>query len=706
MFLSREQGLIYVVLCCIFLYNIYNILFSAQWHKFLWLGRMEKEKGRRPMKRENHKKKSIKEIIVFYATSMAITLGVVLIIVMIAASLLSTISVLKDSLQMTAKTASQNISSNLHLLTDRMDSLAQETVLSDPDADDAEKQKVIEARKQRVEFAWIAAYDAAGKKMYGDETAPDSVADRTYFEDLLKTANMTIGEPENTDGNWQLSVGTPLMNGEEVYAYLIGSYNYGMLNDVLANINIGDSGSVFMLNKEGVVIADKEIDNMDKHENIYKLYSSKANQEVFDNMLAFQSGAESVFLNGVQSYMAFSPVAGTNWTLVISAPGMDFMNILLISIVICIVIMLALQITSRKVIVKVAERITTSISQAANRLTTLSVGDLNEEVVLNDANTEAEMLTSALSRTVSSLAEYIEEIRSYLGLLSEGDYSREVPEKFDGDFIAIKEALSAISISLNETMQKISSSSRAVSSNSSETSEYAKKLYDGSREQTEALERLSNSVDEIANKINEIDDNAKRVKVSADTAGVKVDEGKTQMDSMLSTMNSIYDDMQEIMTISGLIEEISSQTSLLALNASIEAARAGESGKGFAVVAQQIGTLAEQTADALKKTGEIISQANHSIENGLKTANATGESFENVRQATDEFAEISEDMTHIATEQKKTIQMVSEEVDKVLSIADLNQGLAKETDEIAARSLEQAEQLDNIVSAVKLREDR
>lgn len=658
------------------------------------------------MKRENHKKKSIKEIIVFYTTSMAITLGVVLIIIMIAASLLSTISVLKDSLQMTAKTASQNISSNLHLLTDRMDSLAQEAVLSDPDADDAEKQKVIEARKQRVEFAWIAAYDAAGKKMYGDESAPDSVADRTYFEDLIKTANMTIGEPESTDGNWQLSVGTPLMNGEEVYAYLIGSYNYGMLNDVLANINIGDSGSVYMLNKEGVVIADKEIDNMDKHDNIYDLYSSKANQEVFDNMLAFQSGAESVFLNGVQSYMAFSPVAGTNWTLVISAPGMDFMNILLISIVICIVIMLLLQIASRKVIVKVAERITTSISQAANRLTTLSVGDLKEEVVLNDANTEAEMLTSALSRTVSSLAEYIEEIRSYLGLLSEGDYSREVPEKFDGDFIAIKEALSAISISLNDTMQKISSSSGAVSSNSSETSEYAKKLYDGSIEQTEALERLSSSVDEITKKINEIDDNAKRVKVSADTAGVKVDEGKTQMDSMLSTMNSIYDDMQEIMTISGLIEEISSQTSLLALNASIEAARAGESGKGFAVVAQQIGTLAEQTADALKKTGEIISQANLSIENGLKTANATGESFENVRQATDEFAEISEDMTHIAAEQKKTIQTVSEEVEKVLSIADLNQGLAKETDEIAARSLEQAEQLDNIVSAVKLREDR
>lgn len=657
------------------------------------------------MKKRDEKEKSIKQIIVSYATSITIILGVVLIVIMIVASLASTTAVLKDSLTMTAKTSSQNISSNLHLLTDRMDNLAQESTLSSREADEKDKMKVLERWEERIEFAWIAIYDGAGGKLYGDETAPEKMSDSTYFENLVNTANTTIGEPQLLDGTWQILVGVPLMNGAETYAYLVGSYNYGMLNDVLANISIGHSGSVYILNQEGVIIADKNMDNMEKRENIYELYPSGMNKKIFDSMLAFQTGTKSIFLGGTQSYIAYSPVAGTNWTLAVFAPGMDFMNILAVSIVICILIILILQVISRKVIVKVADKVTTPISDAAGRLTTLSMGELKEEVLLNNSNVESEMLTSSLAKTVSSLAEYIEEIRSYLGLLSKGDYSRDVPENFNGDFIAIKEALAAISQSLNDTMHKISNVSGAVSENSSETSEYAKKLYDGSLEQTQALERLNGSIHEITKKINEIDENANRVKKSADTAGEKVDEGKTQMDSMLSTMNSIYDNMQEITTISGLIEEISSQTSLLALNASIEAARAGESGKGFAVVAQQIGVLAEQTADALKKTGEIINQANASIENGLKTANTTEKSFENVRHATEEFAEISENMTYIATEQKKTIQTVTEEVEKVLHIADVNQGLAKETDEVASRSLAQAEQMEDIVTAVKLREE-
>ncbi|MCI8779965.1 MAG: methyl-accepting chemotaxis protein [Lachnospiraceae bacterium] len=655
-------------------------------------------------KRKVSKTRNIKQIIVYYVTMLSVLLGVVLILLMVVTSLTSTSSVLKDSLQVTARISAQNLSSNLHLLADRMDSLAQEKALSDVSLGNGQKQQVLSEYKQRIEFVWIAAYDLSGQRLYGDGDAPASIVDWSHYPYLQETANLTIGEPENVDGIWQLSIGMPLLDREgSPQAYLIGSYKYDVLNDVLSNINIGAGGMALVVGEEGDIVANKDIAAMEKSENLYDLYGSGRNKKIFDSMLDFQTDSGSVFFNMNQHYIAYSPVAGTNWTLMIAAPGKDFMGILLWSVLISIAVVLALQIFARRLIVKVADKISESLAIASKRLSSLSVGDLKEEVLLADSNEEAEVLTTALSKTVGSLASYIDDITAYLGLLSSGDYSGEVTGRFDGDFVAIQEALSSITISLNNTMYRINEASYAVSINSSETSEYAKKLYDGSTEQTAALERLNSKIAMIMQKIDEIDENASHVKRSADVAEQRVEDGKRQMDDMLVTMDSIHCDMQEIITISQLIEEIASQTGLLALNASIEAARAGEAGKGFAVVAQQISVLSDQTAEALDKTSEIIGKASKSIEQGMRTANETAESFLAIKEAAADFSGISDNMAHITVEQKEAMEMVSDEVGTVLEIADTNQGLAKETDETASLSLKQAEELEQIVSAVKLK---
>lgn len=655
-------------------------------------------------KRKVSKTRNIKQIIVYYVTMLSVLLGVVLILLMVVTSLTSTSSVLKDSLQVTARISAQNLSSNLHLLADRMDSLAQEKALSDVSLGNGQKQQVLSEYKQRIEFVWIAAYDLSGQRLYGDGDAPASIVDWSHYPYLQETANLTIGEPENVNGIWQLNVGMPLLDKEgSPQAYLIGSYKYDVLNDVLSNINIGAGGMALVVGEEGNIVANKDMAAMEKSENIYDLYGSGRNKKIFDSMLDFQTDSGSVFFNMNQHYIAYSPVAGTNWTLMIAAPGKDFMGILLWSVLISIAVVLALQIFARRLIVKVADKISESLAIASKRLSSLSAGDLKEEVLLADSNEEAEVLTTALSKTVGSLASYIDDITAYLGLLSSGDYSGEVTGRFDGDFVAIQEALSSITISLNNTMYRINEASYAVSSNSSETSEYAKKLYDGSTEQTAALERLNSKIAMIMQKIDEIDENASHVKRSADVAEQRVEDGKRQMDDMLVTMDSIHCDMQEIITISQLIEEIASQTGLLALNASIEAARAGEAGKGFAVVAQQISVLSDQTAEALDKTSEIIGKASKSIEQGMRTANETAESFLAIKEAAADFSGISDNMAHITVEQKEAMEMVSDEVGTVLEIADTNQGLAKETDETASLSLKQAEELEQIVSAVKLK---
>ena len=650
-------------------------------------------------------KKSIKQIIVFYVTSISVTLGIVLILLMVIMGLLSTSSVLRDSLQVTARTAAQNFSSNLHMLADRIDNIAQENVLADQMASDNDKQLLLDNQKLRIEFVWIAVYGLSGDQMSGDDTAPSSIDGTEYFQYLSGTDNIVIGKPEYNNNIWQLSVGIPVKGKEgDSYAYLVGSYKYDLLNDVLSNINIGAGGLVYIVDNEGNIIADKNISDMGKNENLYKIYKSNKNKKIFDSMLDFQTDANSVLLGFKQHYIAYSPIAGTNWTLMIAAPGNDFMKILWGSVLTSIVVIIVLQFVTRGLVVKIADKISGSLSIATERLVSLSTGNLKDKVVLADNNVEAEVLTTALSKTVKCLAGYIDDITEYLGQLSAGDYSGKVKDNFDGDFIAIKDALSYITASLNETMLHINKASLAVSSNSSETSGYARRLYDGSIEQTAALERLDEKITVITQKIDEINNNARRVKKSADIAEQRVEEGKKQMDDMLSTMDSIHNDMQEIITISHLIEEISSQTSLLSLNASIEAARAGEAGKGFAVVAQQIGLLADQTADALHKTGEIIEKVSFSIGQGMVTARDTAESFQNIKEAAEDFSDISDSMARITVEQKEAIVMVSDEVGTVLAIADTNQSLAKETDENASLSLKQAEELKQIVSAVKLKE--
>ncbi len=650
-------------------------------------------------------RKTMKQKIILYVMGASIILGVLLTLVMIISSFVSTNAILLDNLQMMTKTSSQNVSSNLHLLTDRMANLTLESTLSDPTADNTAKQKILDERKTRIEFVWLAAYDANGNKLFGDSSAPASIAEESYYQDIAETNNITIGEPYYADDIWQLSVGVPLKNGEDLYGYLIGSYKYDLLNDVLSNINIGIHGSAYMINEEGTIIADKDLDNMAKQTNIYKLYGSKKNNAALDAMIQFQTGSKLMTLKHRKHYIAYSPVSGTNWTLIVDAPRNDFMSTLLTAIVICIVLAVILLVISRFFVTRMANKIADSLSLSTRRLTALSEGDLKDAVTLAQTGDEAEILTEALAKTIDNIDLYIDNLKTSLGFLSEGDYSQEVPDTFIGDFAAIREALNSITLSLNQTMYRINHASAAVNQNSSEVSGYAKRLYDSSQQQSAALERLSKSIDVITKKIHMIDQNAAQLKESTGDTEQKVALGKQQMDSMLTTMNTIYSSMQEIIKISQLIEDISSQTSLLSLNATIEAARAGEAGKGFAVVAQQISVLSDQTADALKQTGQIIEQANLSIEEGLKTARATAESFQNINAATDEFTGISKQIEKVAEEQGEAVAMVTQEITTVLDIANTNQQLAEETDQTAARSLSQAEELEQVVASVKLREE-
>lgn len=648
---------------------------------------------------------NLQQKIIFYVMSVSVLVAVLITTIMSIGSIRSTNSVLLDNMQITARIASQNIGSNLHLLTERIYNLSRDEILTDAAGSAEKKQLVLDNAKLQIEFVWLAAYDSSGQKIYGDDIAPASISSTKYYSYLTQTQNIVIGEPYYDNDILQLCVGSPLKNGEDVTGYIIGSYKYDLLNDVLSMLILGNTGSACIVNEEGKIIGDRNFQNIIDGKNIYDLYPSSKNKKVFQKVLSHQTNSALLTLDHVKHYIGYAPVPGTNWSLMVYAPQREFMDSVLLSLLLSALLSILLLFVAGGIIVPLAQKISASLSSVTKRLQALADGDITDEVVLSDSDDETRILTDALSKTIKSLNDYIQSIRFCLGSLAAGDYSIEIPDNFQGDFTSIRDSLCHITDSLNQTMLRMHQSSVEVNRNSSEVSDYARQLLDGSISQAEVLKQLADSMASITASIEKNKNNALQIEHCSENAREKTAMGDEYMQSMLDTMSQIHDAVEEISQISNLIQDISSQTNLLSLNASIEAARAGETGKGFAVVATEIGHLSGQTAEALQQTGTIIQNSADIIQKGLVTANQTAEAFRQIQQVTDQYREISAKLSETVQEQTTAVSSVNDQLLSLEKIADVNRNLATETDKMASDSLAQSEGLKDYVAQVKIKDN-
>lgn len=647
--------------------------------------------------------RNIKQKIIFYVMSVAALLAVVISVIMSAGNIRSTNATLLDNMQTTARIASQSISSNLHLLTERMYNLSQETVFTDPTASESDRQACLNHIRQQIEFVWLAAYDADGRRLYGDADAPASIADQKYYSLLKETDNLVIGDPYEENGQLQLCAGSPYTIGEETAGYLIGSYKYDVLNDVLSMLVTGSTGSACILNEDGLIIGDRNTSAIREQKNIYDTAPASA-RNTYDKMLAWQTGADLISFDGKKSYAGYAPIPGTNWALLIHAPRIEFMDTVISSIVITILLTIVLLALAAMWIVTKSQKISVSLASATSRLQDLSEGNLTDDVTASQSNDETKLLTDALSETIASLNTYIQNIHTCLGALADGDYTVDIPDSFRGDFVSIRDSLTNISISLNQTMLRMNQSSQEVTKNSTEVSDCARQLQDASFRQDSLLLQLEESAASIQEAIEKNKEQVHQMESCTESAGEKTALGSASMQSLLSMMHEIHDSVEEISNISRMIGDISSQTSLLSLNATIEAARAGEAGRGFAVVAAEIGQLSGRTSEALRQTDEIISHSAGLIQKGVEAAGETAAAFHEIQNVAEQYRSISVQLSNTAKEQAAAVSSVTGQLDSVRSIAGENRRLAEETAAMAKSSLEQAENLHQYVSQVKLKE--
>ncbi len=200
-------------------------------------------------------------------------------------------------------------------------------------------------------------------------------------------------------------------------------------------------------------------------------------------------------------------------------------------------------------------------------------------------------------------------------------------------------------------------------------------------EQSSAIEESSASIEEISQSIKNIADTTKEKMSITNKLESTALEGEQEMDNTLELIKKVAESANLILDMITVIQNIASQTDLLAMNAAIEAAHAGEAGKGFAVVADEIRKLAENSSNSAKQIGKSLNEVSEYIKQSEQSTSRTSEIFLNMVNGIKEVAMSMLEMNNSTQELSLGSSQILQALSSLINITEQVKGSSEEMDE-------------------------
>ncbi len=264
------------------------------------------------------------------------------------------------------------------------------------------------------------------------------------------------------------------------------------------------------------------------------------------------------------------------------------------------------------------------------------------------------------------------------------------------------QALKDMQGSLVQLVTGVREQAENVATGSSEISQGNNDLAHRTEEQASALQQAVSSMAQLGTTVGQNADSARRADGLAQEASSVALRGGAVVAQVVDTMRGINDNSKKISEIIGVINGITFQTNILALNAGVEAARAGDQGRGFAVVASEVRNLSQRSADAAKEIASLINASVERVERGSAQVDQARSTMAEIVASVAGLTGLMKDISSSSAEQSSDVGRVSQAVTLMDHATQQNAALVEQSAAAAESLKHQAQHLVQAVSVFRV----